>query len=122
MMLTHYTRTAYAYDAMQLCPYETIAFGYSAFCDLFTWQEWEDFEYSIDLDFAGTYGFQSPTGRAVGIGYQQEVLARIQNHLITTADGSVNGKAACWWSLPSSTNIVQSRSTTTQRLSPSTRP
>lgn len=84
--------TAYAYDAMQLCPYETVALGYSSFCSLFTYEEWQGFEYSIDLDFAGTYGFQSPTGRAVGIGYVEEVLARINHHLITTATGSVNGE------------------------------
>ena len=26
-----------------LCPYETVAFGYSAICDLFTYQEWEGY-------------------------------------------------------------------------------
>ena len=62
-----------SYNAQTLCPYETVAFGYSAFCDLFTYQEWQGFEYSIDLSFAGGEGFQSPTGRAVGIGYVQEV-------------------------------------------------
>lgn len=59
------------YAAQTLCPYETVAFGYSAFCDLFTYQEWVGFEYSVDLSFAGGNSFQSPTGRAVGIGYVQ---------------------------------------------------
>ena len=68
------------YAAQGMCPYETIALGYSAFCDLFTYQEWLDFEYSIDLSFAGQYGFQSPTGRAVGVGYVEEVLA-VSGHL-----------------------------------------
>lgn len=79
------------YSAQQLCPYETVALGYSEWCDLFEWQEWEDFEYSIDLDFAGTYGFQSPTSRAVGVGYVEEVLARLNHHLITNATAEVNG-------------------------------
>ena len=78
------------YAAQGLCPYETVAFGYSSFCELFTFQEWEGFEYSIDLSFAGGYGFQSPTGRAVGIGYVQEVLGRLQGHLITTANTQDN--------------------------------
>ncbi|KAI9814627.1 MAG: hypothetical protein M1827_003183 [Pycnora praestabilis] len=82
--------TAEVYDAQTLCPYETVAFGYSSFCDLFTFQEWEDFEYSIDLSFAGGDMFQSPTGRAVGIGYQQEFLARLQNHTLTTANTQAN--------------------------------
>ena len=73
-----------------LCPYETVAFGYSAICDLFTYQEWEGFEYSIDLSFAGNNYFQSPTGKAVGIGYVQEFLARIQNHVLTTGGTQAN--------------------------------
>ena len=63
------------YNAQTICPYETVALGYSAFCDLFTFSEWQGFEYSIDLSFAGGSMFQSPTGRAVGIGFVQETLA-----------------------------------------------
>ncbi len=73
-----------------MCPYETVAFGYSAFCDLFTYQEWLGFEYSIDLAFAGNNYFESPTGRAVGIGYVEEVLARLTNHTITSATAQDN--------------------------------
>lgn len=40
------------------------------------------FGYAVDLNFAGTVGFQSPTARAVGIGYVQEVLARLHNHTL----------------------------------------
>ena len=29
------------YDMQSLCAYETVAFGYSSFCDLFTYEEWE---------------------------------------------------------------------------------
>ena len=62
------------YAAQELCPYETVAFGYSEFCNLFTYQEYEGLSYSLDLEFAGNNLFQSPTGRAVGIGYVQELL------------------------------------------------
>ena len=77
-------------SAQTLCPYETVAFGYSSFCDLFTYQEWQGFEYSIDLSFAGNNYFESPTGRAVGIGYVEEVLARLTNHTITSATAQDN--------------------------------
>ena len=78
------------HSAQTLCPYETVAFGYSSFCNLFTYQEWLDFEYSIDISFAGNNYFQSPTGRAVGIGYVEEFLARVNNRTINTATAQVN--------------------------------
>jgi hypothetical protein len=62
------------FAAQTLCPYETVrsllqlweihsnkvkvAFGYSAFCDLFNYVEWEGFEYAQDLYFAGSSAFQ----------------------------------------------------------------
>lgn len=52
------------YAAQNLCPYETVAYGYSKFCDLFTYEEWRDFGYSVDLYFSGGSAFHSPT--AVG--------------------------------------------------------
>ena len=60
--------------AQELCAYETVGFGYSSFCGLFTLDEWKGFEYLIDIMFSGNNAFQSPTGRAVGIGYVQEIL------------------------------------------------
>ena len=82
--------TSAVYNAQTLCPYETVAYGYSAWCDLFTYDEWKGFEYSIDLSFAGNNYFQSPTGRAVGIGWVQELLARLEGHLITTPTAQDN--------------------------------
>ncbi|KKA31140.1 hypothetical protein TD95_000574 [Thielaviopsis punctulata] len=78
------------YAAQTLCPYETVAYGYSVFCDLFTYQEWEDFSYSLDLDFSASSGFQSPTGRAVGIGYQQEFIARLENRTLGYSNSQIN--------------------------------
>jgi hypothetical protein len=78
------------YAAQTMCPYETVAYGYSAFCNLFTYDEWVGFEYSNDLYFAGSNGFQSPTGRAVGIGYVQETLARLQNHTLGYSGSQIN--------------------------------
>lgn len=63
-----------AFDAQNLCAYETVALGFSNFCSLFTFEEWQGFEYIYDIGFQGNSGFQSPTGRAVGAGYVQEVI------------------------------------------------
>lgn len=76
------------YNAQTMCPYETVALGYSPFCSLFDWEEWKGFEYSLDLGYHGNNGFGSPTGRAVGIGYVQEVLARLQGHVVDIPAGS----------------------------------
>lgn len=70
------------YNAQTMCPYETVALGYSPWCGLFTYEEWLGFEYSIDLTFYGSFSFGSPMGRAIGIGYVQEVLARLENHTL----------------------------------------
>lgn len=78
------------YAAQTMCPYETIAYGYSAFCSLFTYDEWVSFGYSLDLFFAGTSSFQSPTGRAVGLGYVQEIVARLENHTLGYSGSQIN--------------------------------
>ncbi|KKF94256.1 3-phytase A [Ceratocystis platani] len=78
------------YAAQTLCPYETVAFGSSRFCDLFTYEEWEGFAYSLDLEFSASSGFQSPTGRAIGIGYQQEVVARLKNTTLDYSHSQIN--------------------------------
>lgn len=77
-------------NAQSLCAYETVALGFSSWCGLFTYDEWQGYEYSVDISFAGNNGFQSPTGRAVGIGYQQEILARLQHHVIGTPTAQLN--------------------------------
>jgi hypothetical protein len=79
-----------SYNAQSLCAYETVALGYSPFCGLFTYNEWEGYEYSVDINFAGNNAFQSPTGRAVGIGYVEEIKARLEHHLITKPTAQIN--------------------------------
>lgn len=82
--------TADAYNAQTLCPYETVAYGYSNWCNLFTYDEWQGFEYSIALQFSGNDGFQSPVGRAIGIGYVEELYARLQGHFYDLPPGATN--------------------------------
>ncbi|KAH8602612.1 histidine phosphatase superfamily [Bisporella sp. PMI_857] len=78
------------YAAQTMCPYETVAYGYSAFCNLFTYDEFVGFEYAQDLSFAGGFAFQSPTGRSVGIGYVQEIVARLENHTLGYSGSQIN--------------------------------
>lgn len=73
-----------------LCAYEYNYFGSSDFCSLFTEEEWQGFGHSIDIQYYYDYSFGSPTGRAQGIGYVQEVLARLEKQYITSSNTSVN--------------------------------
>ncbi|KAJ7894516.1 phosphoglycerate mutase-like protein [Mycena olivaceomarginata] len=61
------------YVFQQLCAYETVALGYSKFCELFTKEEWNGFEYSFDLYFWYNSGPGFPLARSQGIGYVQEL-------------------------------------------------
>ena len=63
-------------DLISLCPYETVGYGYSHFCNLFTKEEWEGYEYGNDLKFQGNNGFMNPEGKAMGLGWVQEFFRR----------------------------------------------
>jgi len=78
------------YTMQQMCPYETVAIGYSKFCELFTVEEWEGFDYSLDLIFWYNSAFGSPVARVQGIGYIQELVARLTQTPIQTHNSSTN--------------------------------
>ncbi|KAJ5893173.1 hypothetical protein N7504_009864 [Penicillium tannophilum] len=78
------------YAMMNLCPYESALLGDSSFCSLFTEDEWRSFEYALDLEFYGVYGWGSPSGRAQGIGYVQELAARLEGRVIPVSRSSIN--------------------------------
>lgn len=78
--------TELVYGMQSLCAYETVALGYSNFCSLFTQEEWLGYEYDLDLQFQGDYGFMSPNGRAQGIGWVQEFLNRLTNSTFDNAN------------------------------------
>ncbi|KAF3068449.1 3-phytase A [Daldinia childiae] len=61
---------------LQLCSYETNALGYSAFCGLFSQEDFLNFEYYFDLSFYYENGPGSPVAAAQGKGYLQEFVAR----------------------------------------------
>jgi len=82
--------TSDVYAMLTMCPYEYATLGRSSFCAIFTEQEWRDFEYSLDMSFYGNFGFGAPSGRAQGIGYVQELAARLQSRLIYSSNSSIN--------------------------------
>ncbi|EDR10844.1 phytase, partial [Laccaria bicolor S238N-H82] len=79
------------YTMQQMCAYETVALGYSKFCELFTEEEWEGFNYGLDLTFWYNSAFGSPTARVQGIGYIQELVSRLTHTPIATHNSSTNG-------------------------------
>ncbi|KAH7910544.1 histidine phosphatase superfamily [Hygrophoropsis aurantiaca] len=78
------------YTMQKLCAYETVAIGYSKFCELFTEEEWEGFNYSLDLTFWYDSAFGSPVARVQGLGYIQELVARLTETPIEVHNSSTN--------------------------------
>ncbi|KAG2350244.1 phosphoglycerate mutase-like protein [Suillus weaverae] len=77
-------------DMQELCAYETVALGYSKFCDLFTEKEWEGYEYYVDLNFWYSNGPGNPTASALGLGYVQELVSRLTHTPINVWNSSTN--------------------------------
>ncbi|KAL1902991.1 hypothetical protein Sste5346_000903 [Sporothrix stenoceras] len=78
------------YAMQSICAYETAFLGDSGFCKLFTLDEWAGFEVTLDAEYYYDYSYGNPTGRAQGIGYLQELLARLTNQYIPVSNSSVN--------------------------------
>ncbi|KAI4602504.1 hypothetical protein KJ359_009750 [Pestalotiopsis sp. 9143b] len=74
---------------LQLCSYETHALGYSAFCDLFTQEDFLNYEYYYDLSFYYNNGPGSPVSAAQGKGYLQEFVGRF-THSFPDAASALN--------------------------------
>ncbi|RXK36506.1 acid phosphatase [Tremella mesenterica] len=75
---------------LQLCAYETNSLGYSAFCKLFTQEDFQQFEYYFDLSFWYNNGFGSPTSAAQGLGLLQEFVARFEQTPLSSYDSTTN--------------------------------
>ncbi|OAL24479.1 hypothetical protein AYO20_10637 [Fonsecaea nubica] len=74
---------------LQLCSYETDALGYSAFCPLFTLEDFENYEYYYDLMFYYNNGPGSPVAAAQGKGYLAEFVSRF-THTYPAALSALN--------------------------------
>ncbi|KAH7109457.1 histidine phosphatase superfamily [Dendryphion nanum] len=75
---------------LQLCSYETHALGYSAFCPLFTQEDFLNYEYYFDLSFYYNNGPGSPVAAAQGKGFLDEFLARMTGNF-PVANSGLNG-------------------------------
>ncbi|KAK4704915.1 hypothetical protein P7C70_g1287, partial [Phenoliferia sp. Uapishka_3] len=78
------------YAMQSICTYEYATFGDSEFCYLFTEQEWAGFEYSLDLEYYYDFSFGQATGRAQGIGYVEEMIARLKGKPVAATNTNVN--------------------------------
>jgi hypothetical protein len=76
---------------MDLCPFNTIASTtgkLSQFCNLFTEQEWHQYDYFQSLGKYYGYGNGNPLGPTQGVGFTNELIARmtgqpVQDHTST---------------------------------------
>ncbi|KJK77109.1 hypothetical protein H634G_07530 [Metarhizium anisopliae BRIP 53293] len=78
------------YAMQMMCAYEYAFIGASEFCNLFTEEEWEGFENALGILYYYWSSYGNPTGRAQGIGYLQELIARINHQTIGYSNSSVN--------------------------------
>ncbi|THH17127.1 hypothetical protein EW146_g3643 [Bondarzewia mesenterica] len=69
------------YNLMSLCPFHTLfTESPSPFCDLFTDDDFDGFGYSGDLNKFYTTGYGQKLGRVQGVGYVNELLARLTHN------------------------------------------
>ncbi|KAL8348510.1 hypothetical protein RB601_002431 [Gaeumannomyces tritici] len=65
---------------MELCPFESVARTdgrLSEFCGLFSREEWRSYDYLMTLGKYYSYGPGSPLGPTQGVGFTNELLARL---------------------------------------------
>ena len=76
---------------MQLiCAYEYTIFSSSDFCKLFTFGEWKDYNNKGNQAFYEACSFGSPRSRAQGLGYTEELIARLTGNYINVSYSTVN--------------------------------
>ncbi|KAL5639856.1 hypothetical protein ACGC1H_006434 [Rhizoctonia solani] len=80
----------HVHAAQKMCAYETVALGYSEFCGLFTKEEWDGFDYSLDLGFWYNDAYGSPIGQALGLGWVSELVARLTHTPIEVHNTTTN--------------------------------
>lgn len=68
-------------NLMDLCPFDTVnsdtGSPLSAFCALFTEDEWHSYDYSQSLGKFYGYGAGNPLGPTQGVGFTNELIARL---------------------------------------------
>lgn len=67
---------------MDMCPFDTVATPLgtiSPFCKMFTHEDWLNYDYYQTLGKYYSYGIGNPLGPAQGIGFVNELIARMTN-------------------------------------------
>ncbi|ODN74231.1 hypothetical protein L202_07676 [Cryptococcus amylolentus CBS 6039] len=77
-------------EMMEMCAYETVALGQSAFCNLFTQQEWKNFQYRNDLYWWYGSSFGYKPARAMAVGWVQELVSRLTKTRLTEFNSTTN--------------------------------
>ncbi|KAM3416055.1 hypothetical protein BST61_g9540 [Cercospora zeina] len=70
---------------MDLCPFNTVASPngtISPFCDLFTENEWHQYNYYETLNKYYGYSYGNPLGPTQGVGFANELIARLTNSAV----------------------------------------
>lgn len=79
--------TSQVIDLMDLCPFNTVASvdgdDVSPFCGLFTEAEWDAYNYYGTLNKFYGYGDGNPLGPTQGVGFVNELLARLTNSSVS---------------------------------------
>ncbi|CAN9118465.1 unnamed protein product [Alternaria alternata] len=78
---TNLSATSIVY-LMDMCPFDTLAHPsakMSDFCRIFTEKEWREYDYFQTLGKFYGYGVGNPLGPTQGVGYVNELLARLTN-------------------------------------------
>ena len=63
------------WNMQAMCAYEIVALGGSEFCELFSEEEWEGFDYYSNLQFWYDFSFGQPAQAALGKGWVQVSLS-----------------------------------------------
>lgn len=70
---------------MDLCPFNTVASSngtISPFCDLFSEDEWHQYDYYETLNKYYGYSYGNPLGPTQGVGFTNELIARMTNSAV----------------------------------------
>ncbi|CAH7670101.1 histidine phosphatase superfamily [Phakopsora pachyrhizi] len=78
------------FSMQQLCSYETVAFGDSDFCELFTEEEWRGYSHAIALEIWYSGSFGNHYSPAIGLGWTEELVARLTKTQPAKATSSIN--------------------------------
>ena len=76
---------------MDLCPFNTVASptgSISAFCALFTEQEWHEYGYYETLNKYYGYSYGNPLGPTQGVGFSNELIARLTSEPVEDESSS----------------------------------